>query len=370
MILDTRTNEWLFKMEDPQNTREFSRYFQPALKLLKEIQATGKHDFELEKQVAKLNWLIAGNSAAVGEEKTVSPIDPLQLTCYAELNRVRGSQTMLEAARLRAPKTWSNSSRRSLGNGTEEITTVTYTRPATAEECAAADRLDFVAKSEDAVRCAALEDLAFKLPPTDPLPYYLFGRVEATYYDLQLADRVIEHGLMIDPGSAELHAARVIAWQSSKKVNESEVGCAERFSAPYTLDDLQGGGKLSLLDPMAGYFYTLQRLRISVDNVGSHAVMSDVLGRVSGTKLNKLEFMPDADEQRQRELAICAVMMGRLLEHPENFARDLPKGMPTNRPTLMKVYASFYSMRADLLASLGRDAEAQWCRGRASQIGG
>ena len=49
---------------------------------------------------------------------------------------------------------------------------------------------------------------------------------------------------MIDPGGAELHAVRVIAWQSNSKVNRAEVYFADRLGRPYSAADLKGGAKL------------------------------------------------------------------------------------------------------------------------------
>ena len=37
---------------------------------------------------------------------------------------------------------------------------------------------------------ANVEDLALKLDPLDPRIYYLWSRVEAVFYDSQLADRI------------------------------------------------------------------------------------------------------------------------------------------------------------------------------------
>ena len=73
------------------------------------------------------------------------------------------------------------------------------------------------------LRIANVEDLALKLDPLDPRIYYLWSRVEAVFYDSATGRSHRVRGLMIDPGCAELHAVRVIAWQSNSKVNRAEV---------------------------------------------------------------------------------------------------------------------------------------------------
>jgi len=368
MVLDTRTSEWIYKMEDPPNTRMYSKYFGPALEVLRAIRAMKRDDFDLQKQVTRLNWLIGGNTAAIGQEDWVSPIDPLQLMAYAEVNRVKGSEKMLEAARLRTPKTWSETSRRDLGDKIE-VTTTTYTRQPTADELAAADRLDAIAKGTDAPRVSAVQDLALKLQPMDARIFYMWGRIEATYYDVQLADRVMIRGLMLDPGCAELHAARVIAWKTSRDVNKAEVYCAEKFASRYTAADLTGGAALAKLDPVAGYFLTLQRLRIDPENVGSHAIMCDVLGALEGKSMKYgVEIMPDAAEQRQRELGVSALMMARLMERPNEWSKAVPPGMPVTRQNLNNIYASFYALRGEALGSMKRTDEARACYKKALAI--
>ena len=47
------------------------------------------------------------------------------------------------------------------------------------------------AADEDAPRVAAVQDLALKLQPLDPRIYYLWSRIEAVFYDVQLADRIV-----------------------------------------------------------------------------------------------------------------------------------------------------------------------------------
>lgn len=361
MVLDTHTGEWLFKMQDPPHTLVYSKYFQPALTTLAAARATGKNDYELDKQVTRLNWLIGGNGPAIGNEDSLNPIDPLQLMCYAEFNRVRGSEKMLNAERLRLPKTWSTSSRRDLGDGGVEVTSVTYTRPPTADELAAADRLDWVAKNRDAVTVTAVQDLSLKLQPAAARIYYLWGRVEAVFYDAQLADRIAVSGLFRDPGSADLHAVRVIAWKDDDNVNKAEVYCATKFAGPYTLADLQAGSKLAQLDPVAGYFITLQRLRLAPDDAGSHAVMCDVLSHLDGTIINKEEFMPDAQEQRELELGVGAAMIERLVDHPDEWHKGVPKGMPATRENLVKNEVGLLVLRGQTLATLDRPDEAREC---------
>ena len=242
-----------------------------------------------------------------------------------------------------------------------EVTTTTFTRPPTANELAAADRLDAVARLTEAPRVANVQDLALKLDPLDPRIYYLWSRVEAVFYDSQLADRIALRGLMIDPGCAELHAVRVIAWQSNSKVNRAEVYCADRLARQYSAADLQGGAKLAELDPLAGYFLSLQRLRLAPDDVGSHAILTSVLAKLDGLKINRVEIMPDAAEQRQRELGVGAAMMARLLDHPDEWSKGVPKGMPATRENLIKNQVNLLVLRGESLAFLNRKDEARVC---------
>src|ERR1700733_5837253 len=144
MVLDLRSREWLYKMADPPHTRIFSKYLRPAMEILKTAGESKKRDFDIERQTTRLNWLVGGNGAALGNDDSLNPIDALQLMIYAEYNRVRGSENLLSAERLRLPKTWQSTSRRGIGNGMVEVTTTTFTRPPTASELAAADRLDAV----------------------------------------------------------------------------------------------------------------------------------------------------------------------------------------------------------------------------------
>lgn len=361
MVLDVRSREWLYKMADPPHTRVFSKYLRPAIEILKTVGESNKRDFDLERQTTRLNWLVGGNGAALGNDDSLNPIDALQLMIYAEYNRVRGSENLLSAERLRLPKTWTTSSRRGIGNGMVEVTTTTFTRPPTANELAAADRLDAVARLTEAPRVANVEDLALKLDPLDPRIYYLWSRVEAVFYDSQLADRIALRGLMIDPGCAELHAVRVIAWQSNSKVNRAEVYCADRLGRQYSAADLQGGAKLAELDPLAGYFLSLQRLRLAPDDVGSHAILTSVLPKLDGLKINRVEIMPDAAEQRQRELGVGAAMMARLLDHPDEWSKGVPKGMPATRENLIKNQVNLLVLRGESLAFLNRKDEARVC---------
>jgi tetratricopeptide (TPR) repeat protein len=297
----------------------------------------------------------------LGNDDSLNPIDALQLEIYAEYNRVRGSENLLSAERLRLPKTWSTSSRRGIGNGMVEVTTTTFTRQPTANELAAADRLDAVARLTEAPRVANVQDLALKLDPLDPRIYYLWSRVEAVFYDSQRADRIALRGLMIDPGCAELHAVRVIAWQSNSKVNRAEVYCADRLARQYSAADLQGGAKLAELDPLAGYFLSLQRLRLAPDDVGSHAILASVLPKLHGLKINGVEIMPDATEQRQRELGVGAAMMARLLDHPDEWSKGVPKGMPATRENVIKNQVNLLVLRGESLAFLNRKDEARVC---------
>ncbi len=368
VVLDVRSGEWLYKMEDPPHTHVFSRHLRPALETLKAIRGLQQNDLEFERQLTRLNWLIGGNGQALGQEDSLNPTDPLQLMIYAEYNRVRGSENLLSAARLRLPKTWSTTSRRNVGEGKVEVTTTTYRREPTAAELAAADRMDQLTRTKDAPRVAAVEDLALKLEPLDPRVYYLWGRVEAVFYDQQLADRVIQRGLMVDPGCAQLHAARQVAWRRVSKVNQAEVGLADRFSRPYTAADLQGGIKLAALDPVAAYFFTLQRLRIAPDDVGSHAILSQVLARLDGIKINNLEILPDAREQEQRELGVGVAMLSRLLEHPDQWQKAVPKGMPATRENVLKNQANLLTLRGQVLKALHRDEEARACFQKAVAI--
>jgi tetratricopeptide (TPR) repeat protein len=361
MVLDLRSREWLYKMADPPHTRIFSRYLRPAMDILKSLGESKQRDFELERQTTRLNWLVGGNGAALGNDDSLNPIDPLQLMIYAEYNRVRGSENLLSAERLRLPKTWQTTSRRGIGNGMVEVTTTTFTRPPTASELAAADRLDAMARLQEAPRVANVQDLALKLDPLDPRIYYLWSRVEAVFYDSQRADRIALRGLMIDPGCAELHAVRVIAWQSNPKVNRAEVYCADRFARQYTAADLQGGAKLAELDPLAGYFLCLQRLRLAPDDVGSHAILTSVLPKLHGLKINGVEIMPDAAEQRQRELGVGAAMLDRLLDHPDEWSKAVPKGMPATRQNLIKNQVNLLVLRGGTLAALNRKDEARAC---------
>jgi tetratricopeptide (TPR) repeat protein len=361
MVLDLRSREWLYKMADPPHTRVFSKYLRPAIEILKTAGESNKRDFDLERQTTRLNWLVGGNGAALGNDDSLNPIDALQLMIYAEYNRVRGSENLLSAERLRLPKTWQSTSRRGIGNGMVEVTTTTFTRPPTASELAAADRLDAVARLTEAPRVANVQDLALKLDPLDPRIYYLWSRVEAVFYDSQRADRIALRGLMIDPGCAELHAVRVIAWQSNSKVNRAEVYCADRLARQYSAADLQGGAKLAELDPLAGYFLSLQRLRLAPDDVGSHAILTSVLPKLDGLKINRVEIMPDAAEQRQRELGVGAAMMARLLDHPDEWSKGVPKGMPATRENLIKNQVNLLVLRGESLAALNRKDEARVC---------
>jgi len=361
MVLDLHSREWLYKMADPPHTRVFSKYLRPAMEILKTAGESKKRDFDLERQTTRLNWLVGGNGAALGNDDSLNPIDALQLMIYAEYNRVRGSENLLSAERLRLPKTWTTSSRRGIGNGMVEVTTTVFTRQPTASELAAADRLDAVARLTEAPRVANVEDLALKLDPLDPRIYYLWSRVEAVFYDSQLADRIALRGLMIDPGCAELHAVRVIAWQSNSKVNRAEVYCADRLGRQYSAADLQGGAKLAELDPLAGYFLSLQRLRLAPDDVGSHAILTSVLPKLDGLKINRVEIMPDAAEQRQRELGVGAAMMARLLDHPDEWSKGVPKGMPATRENLIKNQVNLLVLRGESLAFLNRKDEARVC---------
>jgi tetratricopeptide (TPR) repeat protein len=174
---------------------------------------------------------------------------------------------------------------------------------------------------------------------------------------------------MLDPGCAELHAARVIAWKTNRDVNRAEVYCAEKFASHYTAADLTGGASLAKQDPVAGYFLTLQRLRIDPENVGSHAIMCDVLGTLEGNRMAYgVEIMPDAAEQRQRELGVCALMMARLMDHPNEWSKALPPGMPATRQNLNNIYASFHALRGQALASMKRADEARACFKKALAI--
>jgi hypothetical protein len=361
VVLDTRSGEWIYKMADPPHTGVYSRSLRPALETLKAIRTLGRNDYDLERQITRLNWLVGGNGPALGQGDSLNPIDALQLVVYAEFNRVRGSENLLNAERLRLPKTWSTQSRREIGNGRVEITTTTFTRQPTAAEFAAADRLDAVAKGQDAPRVAAVEDLALKLESLDPRIYYLWSRVEAAFYDLQLADRVAVRGLTIDPGCAELHAVRVIAWQRNANVNKAEVYCAEKFASRYTASDLQGGGKLAALDPVAAYFLCLQRLRIDLANVGAHAILCSVIRQFDGLKINGEEIIPDALEQSQRDLAVGALMLARLLDRPGEWQLGVPKGMPVTRENLLKNQINLLTLRGQDLAALNRKDEARVC---------
>jgi hypothetical protein len=361
MVLDLRSREWIYKMADPPHTRIFSKYLRPAMEILKTVGESKQRDFDIERQTTRLNWLVGGNGAALGNDDSLNPIDALQLEIYAEYNRVRGSENLLSAERLRLPKTWTTSSRRGIGNGMVEVTTTVFTRPPTASELAAADRLDAMAKLTQAPLVANVQDLALKLDPLDPRIYYLWSRVEAVFYDSQLADRIALRGLMIDPGCAELHAVRVIAWQSNSKVNRAEVYCADRLGRQYSAADLQGGAKLAELDPLAGYFLSLQRLRLAPDDVGSHAILTSVLPKLHGLKINGQEIMPDAAEQRQRELGVAAAMMARLLDHPDEWKKGVPKGMSATRENLIKNQVNLLVLRGETLAFLNRKDEARVC---------
>jgi hypothetical protein len=361
MVLDLRSREWLYKMADPPHTRIFSKYLRPAMEILKTAGESKQRDFDIERQTTRLNWLVGGNGAALGNDDSLNPIDALQLEIYAEYNRVRGSENLLSAERLRLPKTWTTSSRRGIGNGMVEVTTTVFTRPPTASELAAADRLDALAKLTQAPLVANVQDLALKLDPLDPRIYYLWSRVEAVFYNSQLADRIALRGLMIDPGCAELHAVRVIAWQSNSKVNRAEVYCADRLGRQYSAADLQGGAKLAELDPLAGYFLSLQRLRLAPDDVGSHAILTSVLPKLHGLKINGQEIMPDAAEQRQRELGVAAAMMARLLDHPDEWKKGVPKGMSATRENLIKNQVNLLVLRGETLAFLNRKDEARVC---------
>ncbi len=360
MRLDTRSGEWLYVLNDPPGTGVRCRFYAPAMEQLKVIRAMGKNDFDLDRQVTRLNWLIGGNGPAIGDGDAINPNDALQLMCYAEYNRVRGSEKMLEAARLRLPKTWSETSERDMGAYVERTTT-TYTRQPTQDELLAANRLDMIAKQQDAPTVAAVADLALKLQPLDPRIFFLFSRVEARFYDLQLADRLAIRGLMIDPSCAELHAVRVLAWQSTPDMNKASVYCAEKFAKPFTAADLTGGTQLADLDPLAGYFLTLQRLRMAPEDVGSQAIMGDVLARCSGVKINGQEIMPDALEQRQRILGVGAAMMAWILDHPDSWSKGVPKGMPATRENLIANQVNLLVLRGQDLKSLNRDADARKC---------
>lgn len=360
MVIDPGSGEWLYKMIDPQNTGVFSNYYRSAVGQLKLIRALGQNDFELDQQVTRFNWLVNGSLSAIGDEDSINPIDALQLMCFAELNRVRGSEKMLQAARLRLPKTWSETSERDMGAYIERTTT-TYTRQPTQDELLAANRLDMIARQQDSPTVAAVQDLALKLQPMDPRIFYLWSRIEAVFYDRQLADRIAVRGLMLDPGYAPLHAVRVIAWMSNPDINKANVYCAETFAKPYDARTLTGGVQLADMDPMAGYFLTLQRLRLAPDDVGSHAIMADVLARLDGVKINGQEIMPDAIEQRQRELGVGAAMMAWILDHPDSWSMGVPKGMPATRENIVNNQINLLMLRGQDLASLGRDHEARAC---------
>ncbi len=259
MVLDLRSREWLYKMADPPHTRIFSKYLRPALEILKSVGESKQRDFDIERQTTRLNWLVGGNGAALGNDDSLNPIDPLQLMIYAEYNRVRGSENLLSAERLRPRrKRGTPPPRRGIGNGMVEVTTTTFTRPPTASELAAADRLDAVARLTEAPRVANVQDLALKLDPLDPRIYYLWSRVEAVFYDSQLAERIALRGLMIAPGCAELHAVRVIAWQSRTRQQPQRCFIAPTgWHGNVRPPTCKAGAKLAELDPLAGYFLLL-----------------------------------------------------------------------------------------------------------------
>jgi hypothetical protein len=361
LVLDTRTGEWIYKMMDPPNTRVFSALYRPAVEVQKAIEALGREDFEFQRQRTRLRWLIGGNGAVVGQEDSLNPVDPLQLMVFAEYNRVRGSEKLRDAAQLRLPKSWSTTSRRDLGGGRVEVTTTTFTRPPNAAELAAADRLEAVALQQDAVRFPQIQDLALKLQPADARIYFLWSRIEAVFYDAQLAEWVAVRGLLTDPGCAELHAARLMAWKENRKVNRAQVYLVEKFSRPYTALDLQSGDALAEQDKQAGYFLSLQRLRVDLDYVGAHAILAGILQLLSGLDINRQEIMPDAMEQAQRELGVACQMMARLLDRPQEWSKGVFTKQPATRENVVKNLVHLLTLRGEYLESLERKAEARGC---------
>jgi tetratricopeptide (TPR) repeat protein len=89
--------------------------------------------------------------------------------------------------------------------------------------------------------------------------------------------------------------------------------------------------------------------------------MSQVLAKLDGLKINDVEIMPDASEQQQRELAVGAAILARLLDHQEEWQKGVPRGMPATRENLLKNQVNLLELRGKLLASLDRKAEARAC---------
>jgi hypothetical protein len=78
-------------------------------------------------------------------------------------------------------------------------------------------------------------------------------------------------------------------------------------------------------------------------------------------KINGKEIMPDAAEQRQRELGVAAAMMARLLDHPDEWKKGVPKGMSATRENLIKNQVNLLVLRGETLAFLNRKDEARVC---------
>jgi hypothetical protein len=86
-----------------------------------------------------------------------------------------------------------------------------------------------------------------------------------------------------------------------------------------------------------------------------------VFAKLDGLKINRVEIMPDAAEQRQRELGVGAAMLARLLDHPDEWSKGVPKGMPATRENLIKNQVNLLVLRGECLAFLNRKDEARVC---------
>ncbi len=367
--VDLRTGKWTPRLGGVAPTP--SKYYAATVKLAVAIRALGKQDFDFERQVTRAKWLITGGQAAIGDSDTpsIDPADPLALMCYAESTRLDGVGKLVGAERLRKPKVSYRTSDRQVGPGTVERTTTTTVRYPTAEELAAASRMEQVALQQEAPQVSQIQDLAMKLDPNDPRVYYLWARIEAVYYDKQLADRIIQRGLLIDPGCAELHAARTLAWAGVTGPATAEVHLVSLFAKPYAPNDLKAANQLAKYDMVAAFFMGLQRLRLDPATVVGRSQFLDVLRMFDGTVLNGVEIMPDAVEQHQREARVAALIDSRLLNRPDaEWASAFPPDVPITRELLVQGASNFYFQRGSDLKQLGRTKEARLSYEKAIQV--
>jgi hypothetical protein len=219
------------------------------------------------------------------------------------------------------------------------------------------------------VRVTQIQDLALKVDRLDWRPYYLWARIEARFQDKRIADRVATRGLMIDPGNAELHACRALAWINVDAVTDGEMATARTLARPHTAADLSPVGWKIPLDPVAAYFVALHRVRMDPQHLGARADMLRALDRLDHHIVNGEEVMPDAREQHQREAGVAALMARRLRARPEEeWAARLDKGTPATREHLDGMEAAFLVRRGTDCQRLGRPEAARDCLSRALQL--